>query len=284
MTVGAGAALNSIKKHWKELIPLILFGSIFYSVFVLYSWSLWDIALEFPIAIGFALYMIMGIRLVIINCDLIDEYEFSRNGLPSWLPFGRFIIRLATYRRTFSKSWIVLENAEWLGLLAFAYIQWYAHFGFSYSSISWRTDFQIALWGEIAFLVASIIVPTVLLLSIWSLNLIYHDIKSAVSVFVKTCQVFIIYIACDIIFTLAYRFLYFVDQESFSRPLDGFQVAFYFSTITLSTLGYGDIYPQTSAARMLVCFETIFGLVLLAGILSVSISVAMSRSDPPPSR
>jgi voltage-gated potassium channel len=46
------------------------------------------------------------------------------------------------------------------------------------------------------------------------------------------------------------------------RPID-FGEAMYFSMITLSTIGYGDIVPVTSLARTFVMLEIMFGVVLL---------------------
>jgi len=42
-----------------------------------------------------------------------------------------------------------------------------------------------------------------------------------------------------------------------------FPEALYFSFITLSTIGYGDITPVTGVARVMVVGEIIFGVVLM---------------------
>jgi voltage-gated potassium channel len=43
----------------------------------------------------------------------------------------------------------------------------------------------------------------------------------------------------------------------------GFAESLYFSVITLSTVGYGDIVPRTDVARMLIAVEVVLGIVLL---------------------
>lgn len=42
--------------------------------------------------------------------------------------------------------------------------------------------------------------------------------------------------------------------------------AFYFSTITLTTVGYGDITPHTDAGKIFTVFYVLFGIGLIAGI------------------
>jgi voltage-gated potassium channel len=46
------------------------------------------------------------------------------------------------------------------------------------------------------------------------------------------------------------------------KPLD----AFYFSTITLTTVGYGDITPHTDLGKIFTVFYVLIGIGLIAGI------------------
>jgi voltage-gated potassium channel Kch len=54
----------------------------------------------------------------------------------------------------------------------------------------------------------------------------------------------------------------------FSQSLGRFVDAAYFSTVTLSTTGYGDILPVAAVARALVAAEIIIGFGLLGFLLS----------------
>jgi hypothetical protein len=74
-----------------------------------------------------------------------------------------------------------------------------------------------------------------------------------------------------------------VQQESNLFPLFT-----YFSFVTLTTLGYGDISPVAEHARTLAWFEALLGqlylAVMVAGFVAVHISESMKRDrgDPPP--
>jgi voltage-gated potassium channel len=60
-------------------------------------------------------------------------------------------------------------------------------------------------------------------------------------------------------------------------PMDGFH-AFYFSFITLCTVGYGDVTPVSKVARMLAVIEAIAGLFYVAVLISRLVAV---YSSPP---
>ncbi|HAB17873.1 MAG TPA: potassium channel family protein [Verrucomicrobiota bacterium] len=61
--------------------------------------------------------------------------------------------------------------------------------------------------------------------------------------------------------------------------LDGFN-GFYFSFITLCTVGYGDITPVSRAAKMLAVVEAITGLFYMAVLISRLVSMHSSARDP----
>ena len=63
---------------------------------------------------------------------------------------------------------------------------------------------------------------------------------------------------------------------AFSQTVKGFPAKasgayarmFYFSAVTITTLGYGDIVPITTMSRTLVAFESIIGIVLIGLFLN----------------
>jgi voltage-gated potassium channel Kch len=61
-------------------------------------------------------------------------------------------------------------------------------------------------------------------------------------------------------------FYHFVEHLSWLN-------AYYFSVITLTTVGYGDITPHTSAGKIFTTFYVLFGI----GIITTFISMRMQR-------
>jgi hypothetical protein len=87
-----------------------------------------------------------------------------------------------------------------------------------------------------------------------------------------------VWLWCDGVFAALYQQLSLYCERTavewceggqvFSQSLVSFVDAAYFSTITLSTTGYGDIVPLADVARALVALEVIIGFGLLGFLLS----------------
>ncbi|RMH41102.1 MAG: hypothetical protein D6689_11795, partial [Deltaproteobacteria bacterium] len=54
---------------------------------------------------------------------------------------------------------------------------------------------------------------------------------------------------------------------------------FYFSVVTLTTLGYGDVLPKSPAAQSLAMIEVAIGYVMLGGLLSIFANKMARRAD-----
>jgi len=83
------------------------------------------------------------------------------------------------------------------------------------------------------------------------------------------------YLMLGLIWTMAYWLVYYLTPEAFAfntatgtkQTMEGFN-AFYFSLITLSTIGYGDITPVSKVARMLAAMEAMTGLLYVAVLIA----------------
>jgi len=91
------------------------------------------------------------------------------------------------------------------------------------------------------------------------------------------------YLMLGIVWTIAY---WLVDQvtpggafafntSGEKQSMHGFN-AFYFSFITLSTVGYGDITPVSKVARMLAAMEAITGLLYVAVLIARLVAIYSS--------
>ncbi|MCH8291504.1 ion transporter [Candidatus Poribacteria bacterium] len=52
----------------------------------------------------------------------------------------------------------------------------------------------------------------------------------------------------------------------------------YYSVVTFTTLGFGDIVPKTAWARFFVTFEVILGYVMLGGLIGIFANKLARRS------
>ena len=123
---------------------------------------------------------------------------------------------------------------------------------------------------------------------IWQIlhDLLKGDRSTGERVFGAICAYFFI----GALFALVFAHVELVDPGAFSvsenltttdgnRPLSLFT---YFSFVTLTTLGYGDITPVSEAARTLAWFEALVGqlylAVMIAGLVAVHIAGDRQRS------
>jgi voltage-gated potassium channel len=73
-----------------------------------------------------------------------------------------------------------------------------------------------------------------------------------------------------VIFAFTFLTISRADPQSFSEPL-GRVSAMYFTVSTVATVGFGDITPTSQGARLVVTFQMLFDLALLAGLVRLLI-------------
>jgi len=100
----------------------------------------------------------------------------------------------------------------------------------------------------------------------------YHRLQGAVAA----------YLLLGVIWAHAYALVGTLSAGAFSGPVspaDGPRGFYYFSFVTLATLGYGDVLPVHPAARSLATLEAVTGTLYLAILLArlVSLAVATGR-------
>ncbi len=103
-----------------------------------------------------------------------------------------------------------------------------------------------------------------------------------------------LYLMLALVFAQAYSLIYMLDEASFridpaldsgeGHPLHHrFPIFLYYSTVVITTVGFGDITPLTRMARSLTWFEALTGqlymVILMGRIVSMQLDFVKSRSS-----
>ena len=146
----------------------------------------------------------------------------------------------------------------------------------------WINHFWPGLLPPAVFLVA-----TLVLIAFVVAHLL-HFVLSAPSVDTEVlCASISAYVMLGLIWTIAYWLVDQVTPGAFAfntttgakESMRGFN-AFYFSFVTLSTVGYGDITPVSHVARTLAALEAMTGLLYVAVLIARLVSLySAPKSD-----
>ena len=145
----------------------------------------------------------------------------------------------------------------------------------------WINHFRPDLVPPAIFLIAGLV-----LVAFVVVNLLRFVLR-APSVNVEVlCASISAYLMLGLMWTMAYWLVDRLTPGAFAfntnagrQSMNGFN-AFYFSFITLSTVGYGDITPVSKAARMLAAMEAMTGLLYVAVLIARLVSLySAPKSD-----
>lgn len=87
-----------------------------------------------------------------------------------------------------------------------------------------------------------------------SITIIAKVIKNSKNALLAVCTLAIGYILVSALV------IFNVEADSFDTFFD----AIYWATVSLTTVGYGDIYPITTAGRIITMISSIFGIAVVA--------------------
>ncbi|MHB1544994.1 MAG: NAD-binding protein [Gammaproteobacteria bacterium] len=150
------------------------------------------------------------------------------------------------------------------GLLFRSRLSWFMTLLALAARLLWLTDLG-RFWNEPAFSLAALVA---LLILLKSGNRFRQSTLGAGTLFALTL----------IILLLAYAVLgAFLLGDQFTPPIRSLITALYFSIVTLSTVGYGDITPHSVEARLFVSSVIVLGLTVLAVALSAIILPVLQR-------
>ena len=151
--------------------------------------------------------------------------------------------------------------------------------GIALNLIAARTGSPLAQSGALAALLGFLLVAT------WCLSSqIIGDPEISLNRLIGAVS---LYLMLGVAWAIAYLFVEMHHPGSFSgltlQPDEGWSSAWlYFSFVTMTTLGYGDIVPVSATARTLAYLQAIFGLfyiaILVASLVGTYISERQSTS------
>ena len=105
-----------------------------------------------------------------------------------------------------------------------------------------------------------------------SFEIIGNVLKSSRSSLVAVCTLAGGYILVSALI------IFNVEPESFNNFFD----AVYWATVSLTTVGYGDIYPVSTLGRIITMISSIFGIAIVArpaGIITAGYMTEISKQD-----
>jgi hypothetical protein len=136
---------------------------------------------------------------------------------------------------------------------------------------SWVASLPEALVQGMGLLSLLLFLAVVLNQTLRSGPITYHRLNGAVAA----------YLLLGLIFAHAYSLVALARPGAFTGPImvaDGPRAFFYFSFVTLTTTGFGDVLPVHPVARALVSLEAVTGTLYVAITLARLVSLAVSRA------
>lgn len=121
-------------------------------------------------------------------------------------------------------------------------------------------------------------------------NLLRHIMRASHIDTEILCAAISAYLMLGLLWMVAYMMVARISPDAFSisgpgppRVMTGFD-AFYFSFVTLSTVGYGDITPVSKVARMLAVMEAVVGMFFVTLLIARLVTMySPGGHHPPPS-
>jgi voltage-gated potassium channel len=93
-----------------------------------------------------------------------------------------------------------------------------------------------------------------------------------------------LYLLIGLIYAMIYLIMLELNHEAFKgidyfESGDNFATAIYFSFVTMTSLGYGDISPQEPVGRIIVVFESVSGAFYMAVVVASMIGARTSKQS-----
>jgi voltage-gated potassium channel len=205
-------------------------------------------------------YLLVALLIFLIGVPVADDLHVVSQPLARSLAFATLLI---------IGVWS-LKGAGWL----FAAGMTFAVLAIVLNIVAVNTDASIFLASSFVMMFAFLLIAIINALSQVAFG---HEIS-----FNRLIGAVCIYLLLGLIWAVAYTLIEIAQPGSFSGLSDtggasGWDPSWlYFSFVTMTTLGYGDLLPLTATARMLAYAQAVFGqfyvAVLVAGLVGAYIA------------
>jgi hypothetical protein len=150
----------------------------------------------------------------------------------------------------------------------------------------WLHHLRPDLFPHVAFLVSALVFVGFIIVNLLGFVLRAPRVNGEV-----LCASVSAYLLVGLLWAFAYAIVGIASPDAFAFNLPGTQGqviegpnAFYFSFVTLSTVGYGDITPVSPVARMLAVVEATTGMLYVAVLIARLVSLHTTAGPEPETR
>jgi voltage-gated potassium channel len=233
--------------------------------------------------------------------DFINSNQLFQKFIYTLIILNVFSLILASYKEIYSKYELFFENFELFSVIIFSaeYVLrfWTADLDFGKNSPnSKRLKFSLSTFGLIdLFAILPFYIPLFFpfdlrvlrilrlfrLLRIFKLGRLSKSLQTITSVLKESrSELSITLFVAFILMILSSTLMYYVENEAQPDKFENIGQSLWWSVATLTTVGYGDIYPITGLGKILSSVIALIGIGFIAlptGILSSAFISRMQK-------
>lgn len=251
------------KSQIKRMILMGVFWFLLVHVIFLYFYYYWNIAIEIPIVICGSVFIL---AYILCHEHPSDAFNSSRK---NHIDRTEYLLRVGGIR-------IIIMYLPLYFMIAHLNIQF--DISSDMDKLGWKFIPMLFVGYVFLFL---IFYPSIIAI-MFCIKYAYPTVERITKIknlFQSVFSVFILYVLTDILFACFYRLIFLHNPKAFGdAQINSFTDSVYFSTVTMTTLGYGEITPATPLAKWIVITHTLFGIFLLAAMLGSAISLSSNEN------